>query len=74
MSKRDPYVVRVNPPAAFSTLRWDYPIGYFPRKFYYLKDAKACAQRACERGASIAFVDYPGGRACTHTFFPITKS
>lgn len=50
------YTIQVNNPPP------SYPIGYFPRKFRYLRDAKQCAQRAVEAGASMARVEYPDGR------------
>lgn len=57
---KKPYIVRANAPLGIVPT-WDYPAGYFPRKFYYLKEAKECAQTAVDRGATLARVEYPNG-------------
>lgn len=54
------YVVRVNAPEGI-VRTWDYPTGYFPRKTYYLKDAKEIAQTAIKKGATMARIEYPEG-------------
>ncbi len=49
------YVVQVNDPPK------DFRHGFFPRKVRYLKDAKALAQEAVDKGASMARVECPKG-------------
>ena len=46
------YQITLNPPSTLKNNGWDYPEGYFPRKTYYKRDAKAIAARATFLGAT----------------------
>jgi hypothetical protein len=65
------YVVRVNRPEYMGLAAWQYASDYFPRKCYYLKDARTIAQQSIRCGATMARIEYPDGRE--EDFYPEKK-
>lgn len=59
---KNKYIVRVNCPEQMGLSGWPYASNYFPRTFYYLKDARISARQAIRSGATMARIDYPDGR------------
>lgn len=55
------YKVLANGPTMANAKNWDYPTGYFPRKFKYKRDAITAAKDAVRKGATMARVECPGG-------------
>lgn len=56
------YVVKVHLPEDLGLSGWPYSSDYFPRQYYYLKDAKKSVQDAIKNGALAACIEYPNGR------------
>ena len=55
------YVLQVNAPAAANAEHWNYPPGYFPRKFHYVVEAEEVAKQAIRNGATQARIEGPNG-------------
>ncbi len=52
------YVLAEAPPQP--TKLWDYPAGFFPRRYYYPEDAEMCQREVIRRGGQKVHVEYRG--------------
>jgi hypothetical protein len=54
-----PWMTFAKAPSILTNSGWDYPDGYFPRRFHYRADAKAAADEAARKGGTnITVVPY----------------
>lgn len=56
---KETYTVRVNRPEGL--MDWPWASNYFPRKIYYLRDAKKLAQNTLDHGAALVRIEFSKG-------------